>query len=735
MSQSITAPSISRRSFVAGAAGAVVAVGTVRLADGRVVTRAQAQEMESSAQGDAASSADTSDVFSVRAASPTCTLPDPMPNGCVRAGTAPIDPVDAPDEYDEVYDVVVAGAGGAGFTAALTIAERGHNVLLLEKNGYVGGDTQFTLGIYARNTPWQMEVGDAMVAQSNGALTENPFVYTDAREYLCLRPNAVAADGAKLYRDSSHLMAAYCPSPTFGRDIHVCATIMDLNPEVMNWLIEHGVAESHGAIGGMFPGAGMCPCDPAVQGQEDDWLSYAPYCGYGYFKDGLTPYAAELGMEVRLESPVTRLIWDGARVTGVVYTDKAGVEHTVGAKAVCLATGGFAANQDMIDKYVEPRRAAAVRTWSQPGATGDGIRIAQGLGAATRGMSEIEIWDGGVFRSMGPVGGYTAPNQLVRQKSLSVNKVAKRYCNEAYYSGYFYSFNGAQTITQPDMTTFTLFDSTMISRADLIEKFKGEFCEYPLANFDEELPKYIEMGVVKKADTIAELAEQLGLDPARLEETVERYNEMCANQWDSDFFKDPEFLWPISEPPFYGVEQYGGTCFATWGGLVIDDTTRVLDEAWEPIAGLYACGEQTFGGSSGGQVFPAGRLAGKVLAEKLETGEFDDVVLTAKAGGTPTPAEVVPSSVTYVDGTYSEEATGILGAIPVTVTIEGGAITDIAIGENSETPGVGGYAIEKARADVLAANGVEGVSSLSGATITSNAVLNAIAACLDQASA
>ena len=120
MSQSITAPSISRRSFVAGAAGAVVAVGTVRLADGRVVTRAQAQEMESSAQGDAASSADTSDVFSVRAASPTCTLPDPMPNGCGRAGTAPLDPVDAPDEYDEVYDVVVAGAGSAGFTAALT---------------------------------------------------------------------------------------------------------------------------------------------------------------------------------------------------------------------------------------------------------------------------------------------------------------------------------------------------------------------------------------------------------------------------------------------------------------------------------------------------------------------------------------------------------------------------------------------------------------------------------------
>ena len=122
-------------------------------------------------------------------------------------------------------------------------------------------------------------------------------------------------------------------------------------------------------------------------------------------------------------------------------------------------------------------------------------------------------------------------------------------------------------------------------------------------------------------------------------------------------------------------------------------------------------------------------VAGALTLGSLVSGTSTQV---ARAEEAASDAAAAP-----VDGTYSGTAAsfGWTGQMTCDVTFEGGAITDIAIGENSETPGVGGYAIEKARADVLAANGVEGVSSLSGATITSNAVLNAIAACLDQASA
>jgi succinate dehydrogenase/fumarate reductase flavoprotein subunit len=252
-----------------------------------------------------------------------------------------------------------------------------------------------------------------------------------------------------------------------------------------------------------------------------------------------------------------------------------------------------------------------------PGATGDGIRMAQALDADMRQMDEIEIWDGGVLREHGATTVYSAPNQLARQKSLTVNKKAKRFFCESLTRGMVYTYQAAQTITQPDMESFTLFDANIISKEDIIKKFHPLFCEYPCPWFEEQFEQYLAKGVIKKADTIVELAKKLDLDPDTLVKTVDRYNSFCDAGYDSDFFKEPIYLHPIRTAPFYGVKQKGGSCFNTHGGLVVDEQFHVLDKNWDPIPGLFVAGENAAGGGTVGFVIPGGRLAGMFAAKEV----------------------------------------------------------------------------------------------------------------------
>jgi fumarate reductase flavoprotein subunit len=212
---------------------------------------------------------------------------------------------------------------------------------------------------------------------------------------------------------------------------------------------------------------------------------------------------------------------------------------------------------------------------------------------------------------------YSAPNQLVRQKSLTVNNKGKRFFNESEYRGYYFSYQAAQTIAQPGHESATLFDANCIKRKDIIEKFNPWICEYPCNWFDDDFEKYLAQGVIKKADTVEELARKLGYPESELVATVKRYNELCKNGYDEDFFKQKQYLHPIKTPPFYAVKQIGGSCFNTWGGLVVDEGFRVLDDKHDPIHGLYAAGENVAGGASIAFVLPGGRLAARAILNEI----------------------------------------------------------------------------------------------------------------------
>lgn len=537
-------------------------------------------------------------------------------NGTIRAGINPIEPLEAPAEFDYTADIVVVGGGGSGLAAAATAAERGANVILVEKNGFCGGDTSIAMAAAVTGTNFQLEIGEALMAVPDSGLTENPFAYKGA-EY-CVKLKVGEVSGQAIFMDKSTAGHACTPNPQFGRNTHILGEIYDAGPETFNWLQDHGCNPSMTNFGGLdVPGGGFCPVEPSQVGKPDDWMSWAPHNARG-FTETLEPYCNELGVTILKSHPAQALLVRDGAVAGVMCEDTLnGKQVSVGAKAVILASGGYAANMDMIEEHVDPLRVAGYRCWSMPGATGDGIRMAQGLGAATRGMQEVEMWDGGVEREYGATEVYRASNQLCRQKSMTVNLKGKRFFDESWYDGYFYSYQSSQTIQQPEQTSCTILDSTMIKKEDIINKFHPTFCEYPCNWFDETFAEDLEAGIIKKADTIEELAEMLGVDPQGLKEEVEHYNQMCDNGYDDDFYKDAKFMWPIREAPFYGVRQKGGSVFATWGGLVTDDTFHVLDENWDRIGNLFACGEQTWGGSSLGLILPAGRLAGGFAADEI----------------------------------------------------------------------------------------------------------------------
>jgi succinate dehydrogenase/fumarate reductase flavoprotein subunit len=142
----------------------------------------------------------------------------------------------------------------------------------------------------------------------------------------------------------------------------------------------------------------------------EGWERWHPHNGRG-FTQALEKRARELGVTILTETPVSNLVVERGRVVGVVAKDINKNPIAVHAKAVALNAGGFLSNEDMVKTYCAPELVTGSRPWSPPASQGQGIRMAQGVGAATIGMADIETWDGGVERELGTFGVYTAANQ------------------------------------------------------------------------------------------------------------------------------------------------------------------------------------------------------------------------------------------------------------------------------------------------------------------------------------
>ena len=438
------------------------------------------------------------------------------------------------DKKDLDTDVVIIGAGGAGMTAAINTAQAGKDVILLEKMPYAGGNTtKATGGMNAAETHYQAEQGiDDSVEQ---------FV-EDTME-------------------GGHNI----------NDKDLVTTLAENSAEAIDWL---------DSIGAPLPKV-------SFSGGATNARIHAPEDGSGvgaYLVTSLLKKMDELDINVMYDTKATSLISKDGTVTGV-KAESRDTEYTIKAKAVILATGGFGNNEDMIVQYRKDLKGTV--TTSAPGITGDGIVMAEDVGADLVDIEQIQL-----HPTVEQKTSMLITESVRGDGAILVNQDGKRFTDELLTR----DVVSAAELEQPGSYAYIIFDQRLRDGLKAIEK-------------------YVSTGITVQGDTIEELAEKIDVDPATLAETLKNWNKYVADQNDPDFGRTTGMDQDLSQAPFYAIKIAPGI-HHTMGGVHIDTDARVIDKDGNPIPGLFAAGE-VVGGVHGGN-----RLGGNAVADVVVFGKI-----------------------------------------------------------------------------------------------------------------
>lgn len=515
----------------------------------------------------------------------------------------------AKEEY--TVDVVVVGFGGSGATAALSAAENGASVMVLEKAGRIGGTSAVTSGPMAVNPP--SKVKSEIVGWADPATGKT----------ITKKAGDKLVDADALFKEWS----AYTK----------VNGIQDAKEDIISETIS-----GSGATLDWLSGYGFRFDNPkGFLGNK--WALFTTYAGNkdlteGYFQNMLDKYAYKLGGKYLLETEATELIVKAGKLAGVKAVKKDGTEVTVNAKAVILATGGFGGSDEMMKKYLG-------ESWKLYGSAqndGAGIRMATTIGAATKNID------------MPPMSHFSAPPVIISQFSsmfdndipyglvntsevLAVDKKGNRFVNEmnigtgAYVGGArFYSIYSKEQIDILREKGFA-FDSTgrYLNRG-------GIKANIPMKNIDAVLEAGIKAGFIYKADSIKGLAESIGkangnMTGNTLLASIAGYNEGIKTGKDAmgkaaDRFQRLGAIDPQSD--YYVAVTGAPYIYSTCGGLDVNKDMQVLNAKGEVIEGLYAVGTDSmgvlftnkkgytnFGGVAQGYCFNSGKIAGEAAAK------------------------------------------------------------------------------------------------------------------------
>jgi len=478
-------------------------------------------------------------------------------------------------------DVVVIGGGGAGLAAAVSAANNGAKVIVVEKTAALGGNTVRAGGPYNAVDPArQANVEPADEASMQKALSLVNKEAKNERHAELMKELKVDIEayekGAKdLLFDSLalHKLQTYDGGDYVGK-LDFIEKLVEESLPVSEWMAENGVEwtdEITTVPGGLWPRAHL-PVNAA---------------GYDYIKAS-EDTAKELGVEILLNSPATELIIEDGTVVGIKGKSN-GQDMEIRAKVVIIASGGFAANIEMRQKYV-PALTEKLPTTNSPAITGDGIVMAENIGAKLIGMEYIQSLPLGNPKD-GTLNAWVGGSGV--EYYYQVNKEGKRFMAE---DGRRDTMTNA-LLAQPDSMSY------VISSANN----DVEINESGITIWGDNVDKLVEDGVVFRADTIEELANQIGVDPQVLKETHDTFNSYVKAGKDNDFGRTL-FGKPVDKAPFYASPRVP-TVHHTMGGIEIDLETHVLDANGERIPGLLAAGEVT------GGIHGANRLGGNALVD------------------------------------------------------------------------------------------------------------------------
>jgi len=345
---------------------------------------------------------------------------------------------------------------------------------------------------------------------------------------------------------------------------------------------------------------------------------------------GLRLALRDKGGELWLNSPLLELIKEGERVTGAVIEHNGKRLRIRATKGVVLAAGGFERNLAMRQQHM-PQLPEPLHSGGQVGNTGDAINAATAVGAATMNMGDT--WSAPVFSVPGEYRGRLSTTERALPGCIMVNQAGRRYMNEA--ASYHMAGHMMVEANKPGAGTnpsWVIFDA----------RFRHAYPMGPVLPLvpDWLLPKNVR-AILHKATSLEALARKINLPPAALTETVARFNEGARRGVDEEFgrgaatydrmYGDPRVqpnptLAPLERAPFYAFPIYPGD-IGTSGGVATDEYARVLDANQQPIAGLYAIGNNA--ASVMGGSYPG---AGSTLGPAMTFGYVVALHLTGKLG-------------------------------------------------------------------------------------------------------
>ncbi|MGT2957679.1 flavocytochrome c [Streptococcus bovimastitidis] len=510
------------------------------------------------------------------------------------------------DQEDKTYDtdLVVVGGGGAGLAAAAKALQEGKRVIVLEKFPSVGGNTVRAGGpMNAPDPEWQASFaanpGEDHNLQElknmNEALIDPEYLEDfralkgELEEYL--KNPTYLFDSKRLYRIQTYLGGKR--KDLEGNEIHgnydLVKIMTERALESVRWLEEVGVEFDHSDV--TMPVGAL-------------WRrGHKPFMPMGVaFISVLDKYVRENGGLILTDTPVDQLIVEEGQVKGVQAKGRNGQSITVNAKAVILASGGFGANTKMLQKYNTywTEIADDIKTSNTPAVTGDGIILGQSVGADLVGMG---------FTQMMPVsdpetGALFSGLQVPPANFIMVNTQGKRFVDE---------YGSRDQLSQAAIDNGGLF---YLIADDLIK-------ETAYNTSQEKIDAQVEAGTLFRSDTIEGLAEQLGMEPSVLAETIANYNSYVDQGHDPEFNKGA-FDLKVVKAPFYATPRKPAV-HHTMGGLKIDTKAHVLNTENQVIPGLYAAGEvagglhagNRLGGNSLTDIFTFGRIATETAIQEF----------------------------------------------------------------------------------------------------------------------
>ena len=461
--------------------------------------------------------------------------------------------------------------------------------------------------------------------------------------------------------------------------------------ETIDWLIDEiGVQFQSETV--VKDGYGTYPVIHLVEGE-----------GAGMKEPFAKALEARENIEIQLNTSATELIVDDGKVVGAQAICDGQVTR-IKADAVLLATGGYSANHELFTNAASQN--GVFQTSNFTNQSGDGLVMATKVGAGVQNLDQLQVY---LREYNNPTG------QNPYMFTIFVGQDGKRFMDEK---------RTAQTYNQEIKDdVIDLYGRTGV---DYFWSLADE-ASLTMMGIDDKMKDYT--GVVY-ADTLEELAEKMDVDASALVETVNQWNQDCANQKDSQFNRTSPMWFPLSTGPYYALQTtfFSSVCH---GGITKNANAQVTRLDGTTIPGLFAAGEVTTVTNSNGYTISNAITFGRIAAQsalKYMNGELVEEVKEEVESN----ESLFDMSQPLTDGEYEASVEGQEGKMIVKTTITDGKIKNVEIVEQHETAGVADAALETLPQAIVEANSVD-IDAVSGASLTSGRIQQAVVDCLKQA--